>query len=68
MELDALRERQREQQLSREKQYAEDRERYIRERQEAQRILAEQEAKRIQKELEKAQDKKKGPPPPTMGK
>ena len=68
MELDALRERQLEQQLSREKQYAEDRERYIRERQEAQRILAEQEAKRIQKELEKAQDKKKGPPPPTMGK
>ena len=68
MELDALRERQIEQQRSREKQYAEDRERYIRERQEAQRILAEQEAKRIQKELEKAQDKKKGPPPPTMGK
>jgi len=68
MELDALRERQLAQQLSREKQYAEDRERYIRERQEAQRILAEQEAKRIQKELEKAQDKKKGPPPPTMGK
>ena len=68
MELDALRERQLEQQRSREKQYAEDRERYIRERQEAQRILAEQEAKRIQKELEKAQDKKKGPPPPTMGK
>jgi hypothetical protein len=68
MELDALRERQLEQQRSREKQYAEDRERYIRERQDAKRILAEQEAKRIQKELEKAQDKKKGPPPPTMGK
>jgi len=68
MELDALRERQHEQQLSREKQYAEDRERYIREHHAAQRILAEQEAKRIKEELEKTKDKKKGPPPPTMGK
>lgn len=68
MELDALRERQHEQQRLREKQYAEDRERYIREHHAAQRILAEQEAKRIKEELEKTQDKKKGPPPPTMGK